>query len=202
MIPNPLLSNTWAGIALLKTADCRKALVTGVGCWRVREGNTSDGTLTDEILAHRDGSMSFIARTLSKALADERPIPDGLNARHPDFAAFAVRIGRALGQEERFVAALRCAETDKSLICIENDNIGSALLALVPRHGKMEGTASGFAATLLEFDPVTFERLNARKFGNKVANLWPHLESVFDARKETKSGGALEYSFAERGSSR
>jgi hypothetical protein len=50
---------------------------------------------------------------------------------HPDFAAFAVRIGRAIGRESEAIHALKSAEHDKSAFCVENDLIGSALLDFV-----------------------------------------------------------------------
>jgi hypothetical protein len=69
--------------------------------------DTSDAALTDEILAARDAGLSHIADTLHRALADTAPTPHGLNARHPDFAAFAVRIGRALNREADAITAPR-----------------------------------------------------------------------------------------------
>jgi hypothetical protein len=163
-----------------------------------RTGNTSEGALTEEILANRDAGLSFVANALSKALADSASTPPGLNSRHPDFAAFAVRIGRAVGLESQFVAALRTAEADKSQICVESDSIGSALLALVAEHGQIKGTASDFVNLLTDHDPRTFERLNARKVSNKLGNLWPHLEGVLDAAKTTVHGGILEYTLGQR----
>jgi hypothetical protein len=83
-----------------------------------RTDETSDSALWAEIAQHRDAALSFIAHTLATALADTAPVPAGLNQRHPDFAAFAVRIGRAIGRESEAVAALRSAELDKSAFCI------------------------------------------------------------------------------------
>lgn len=57
--------------------------------------------------------------------------PSGLNLRHPDFAAFAVRVGRALGRETEAISALRYAEADKSAFCVENDDFGLAISTLL-----------------------------------------------------------------------
>jgi hypothetical protein len=93
------------------------------------DGDASDSALSDEIQANRDAALVHIAETVASALADSRPTPAGLNQRHPDFAAFAVRIGRALNREAATVAALQSAEMDKSAFCLENDTVAAALLA-------------------------------------------------------------------------
>lgn len=67
------------------------------------------------------------------------PTPTGLNRRHPDFAAFAVRLGRALGREAEAIAALQHAEADKSAFCLENDSIGAALLAYLRAAKSLPG---------------------------------------------------------------
>lgn len=159
---------------------------------------TSDGVLWEEILASRDGALSFIADTLSQALADVRPTPGGLNSRHPDFASFAVRIGRVLGQETDFISALRSAESDKSRICVENDSIGRAVMALVQDGFSFCGKASVLADKLREDDHIAFGKLTAQKFSVRVNSLWPHFEAVMNATKNIVSGGAMEYSLARR----
>ena len=118
-----------------------------------RADQTSDADLTNEILLHRDSALSHIAATLKKALADNEPAPCGLNQRHPDFAKFAVRIGRALGHEHEAVEALKAAETDKSLFCLENDTVGAALLTYMRRVGTFSGVAADLYSQLCKNDP-------------------------------------------------
>jgi hypothetical protein len=89
---------------------------------------------------------------LQKALADTGPTPANLNARHPDFADFAVKIGRALGREKEAVQALRTAEADKSAFCLENDTIGAALLAYLREARDFTGTAAELAPKLIAAD--------------------------------------------------
>lgn len=163
-----------------------------------REGETSDAGLSDEIIANRDGGLSFIATTLAKALAESGKTPKNLNSRHPDFASLAVRIGKALGREDDFTNALRSAEADKSRICVENDWVGGALLTWLQDTTEVVGTAGDLTNSLQSQDGVTFARLTARKLAKTLANLWPHLEAVFNAHKEMKHGGVLEYSFSRR----
>jgi len=170
-----------------------------------RTGNTSDEELSREIAANRDAGLSFIANYLGVALADTAPTPEGLNSRHPDFASFAVRIGRTLGQEEQIISALKAAEADKSTFCLENDPIATAVMGLVNEHVENVGigaeiseTASEFVSHLQEYDYKSFEHLTPRKFSTTMKKLWPHLEHVLKATKETKHGGFLNYTFGLR----
>ncbi|NLE41296.1 MAG: hypothetical protein GX615_05640, partial [Lentisphaerae bacterium] len=96
-----------------------------------RTGETAESTLFNEVTAARNAGLSWITRVLSVALADTAPTPGRLNARHPDFAAFAVRIGRAMGREVEAVEALKAAERDKSLFNLENDTVGAVLLEMM-----------------------------------------------------------------------
>jgi hypothetical protein len=161
---------------------------------------TSDSALTDEILANRDAGLSHLAETLRAALADTAPTPAGLNRRHPDFAAFAVRIGRALGREAEAVAALKHAEADKSAFCLENDNIGAALLAYLRTVESFTGTANELAPHLVEIDPElsAIKPLSAKKLGKRLAAIWPHLQaSLSRCRRETDRAGVWRFEFCQ-----
>ncbi len=158
--------------------------------------NTSDSALTDEILAARDSGLSHIATTLSAALADKVPVPPGLNKRHPDFATFACRIGRALGRESEALAALQTAEADKSAFCLENDAVATALLAYLRTTATFEGTAAELARRLIETDSELEGRLSAKRLGKRLVALWPHLQSVLKiAKRETDRKGFLRFTF-------
>lgn len=154
---------------------------------RRREGTTSDAALSDEIAANRDGALSFVAHTLAAALADTEPTPDGLNQRHPDFAGFAVRIGRALGREADAVAALSAAEADKSLFCLQNDTLGAALLAHVTGDTTLEGDAGTLRTALAVHDSGIAEWSN-KSFGRRLSALWPHVAATFDAKRTERQG--------------
>ena len=148
-----------------------------------RTGETAETALSDEIKRNRDAGLSWICQTLSRALADVEPVPEDLNARHPDFARLAVRIGRAMGRGKQAVAALRAAEADKGLFNVENDWIGAALLELL-RAGPFSGTAAELLEALKETDPSLDGKLSAKRLGKRLSKLWPHLESVFHAEQE------------------
>ena len=151
-----------------------------------RTGETAEGALFDEIRANRDAGLSWIANTLAGALDDVAPVPSGLNARHPDFAALAVRIGRAMGREAEAVNAMRAAEADKHLFNLENDVVGAALLELVT-GGPFEGTAGELLEALKVIDPAFEGRLSDKRLGKRLSKLWPHLENTLGARKERDS---------------
>jgi hypothetical protein len=148
-----------------------------------RQGDTAETALSDEVRRNRDAGLSWICTTLSKALGDRAPVPTGLNARHPDFATLAVRIGRAMGAEAEAAGAMRAAETDKGLFNLENDDIGAALLELM-QAGAFTGNAGTLLERLKEVEPSFDGRLSDKRLGKRLAKLWPHLESVLTARQE------------------
>jgi hypothetical protein len=148
-----------------------------------RTGETAESALFDEVDAARDRGLSWIAHTLRAALADEAPTPTRLNARHPDFAALAVRIGRACGMEAETIAALRTAEADKSLFNVENDNVGSALIEIASA-GPFGGSASDVLARLVEHDQSFEGRMSVNRLGKRLAKLWPHLAAALQATQD------------------
>lgn len=153
---------------------------------------TSDAALSDEIAANRDAALSHIAETIRAALAETAPTPQGLNQRHPDFAAFAVRLGRALGREADAIAALRTAEADKSAFCIESDSIGAPLKILLDAEGSFTGTAAELLEKLRAIDP-DFADISAKRLGKRLAKIWPHLKSLFAADEKTDRKGIKTY---------
>jgi hypothetical protein len=151
-----------------------------------RTDETSDASLSAEIRQHRDAGLSFIARTLATALADTAPTPRKLNQRHPDFAAFAVRIGRAIGRETESVHALKSAEDDKSFFCLENDSIATALLSCLASGETFTGTAGELRERIIAADGDLAEKLSVKRLGKRISMLWPHLEKVLATAKTEK----------------
>jgi hypothetical protein len=148
-----------------------------------RNRETAEASLSDEVAEARDGGLSWIAGIIAKALADKSPVEGGnLNRRHPDFASFSVRLGRAMGREKQAVAALRSAENDKSRFNLENDEVGSALLEL----GEWQGTAAELLEAIIAMDSSFEGKWSAKRLGKRLAKLWPHLESVLHASKEAE----------------
>ena len=154
-----------------------------------RTGETAESTLFHEVTGARDAGLSWIARVLSVALADTAPTPGRLNARHPDFAAFAVRIGRAMGREVEAVEALKAAERDKSLFNLENDTVGAVLLEMMQGGSLFTGTASELLERMKAVDPGLEGTLSTKRLSKRLEKLWPHLEATFRARRDSGHGG-------------
>lgn len=162
-----------------------------------RAGETSDSKLTDEIVTNRDAALSHIVTTIQAALADDKPTPTGLNSRHPDFAAFAVKIGRALGREAETIAALQAAEMDKAAFCLENDQIGAALMAYLKEAKSFTGTAAELVPKLCEVDGELTDKLSPKRLSKRLAALWPHLEKALDVvQKQTDRKGFIVFTLA------
>ena len=145
-----------------------------------RQDGTADGRLSEEIATNRCAGLSWICQTLSKALADQTSDPCELNKRHPDFASFAVKIGRAIGMENEYISALRSAEMDKSNFALENDQIGSILLEVITEE--FEGTAQDLLSKIILLDPAVNGQVSAKMIGKRLRSLWPHIEGVFNAQ--------------------
>jgi hypothetical protein len=161
-----------------------------------RTNETSDAKLSDEIRENRDAGLSFVAHTLSKALADNRPTPASLNHRHPDFAELAVKIGRAIGREIEAIATLKTVEQDKAMFCLENDFIGAALLDYLAQTKSFTGTSAELRERLVEHDDdLNEKRLSVKRLGKRLSTLWPHLEKVLKARKEKDRNHFTIFSF-------
>ncbi len=160
-----------------------------------RQGATAETALSDEVRRNRSAGLSWICEALSRALADENPppilsraladkkSPPVLNARHPDFARLAVRIGRAIGRESEAVAALQAAERDKGLFNLENDPIGAALLEVV-EAGPFNGNAAELLEQIKLVDSSFEGRLSVKRLGKRLDKLWPHLENTLGAAKD------------------
>jgi hypothetical protein len=160
-------------------------------------GNTSNSILSAEIAANRNAGLSHIAMILQRAMADAGPTPAGLNARHPDFATFAVKIGRALGREHESIGALKAAEEDKSQFCIENDSTGTVLVNYINEKHSFTGTAQELLAEINLFEPE-FEKLSVKSLGMKIKSMWPHIEKLFSATKTVDRTGKNVYTFKNK----
>jgi hypothetical protein len=165
-----------------------------------RESESSDSSLADEITANRDAGLSHLAETLHKALADTAPTPGGLNHRHPDFAALAVRIGRAIGREAETIHALQSAEQDKSLFCLENDSIATALIVYLNQAQSFTGTAAELVPKLQEIDGDLVDKLSAKRLSKRLTALWPHLKKqLATTKRETDRKGFIVFTFKTAG---
>ncbi|MBN1982613.1 MAG: hypothetical protein JW795_13855, partial [Chitinivibrionales bacterium] len=151
-----------------------------------RTGDTAESQLSEQVQKVRDSGMSWIAYMIARALSDTKPVEKGLNPRHPDFADFAVRLGRAMGCESKVITALKDAENDKSLFCLQNDEIGSVLFEVL-RESPFKGPASELLKRIIDIDPSFGGRLSSKKLSKAIERLWPHLEAIFKTKRESDS---------------
>jgi hypothetical protein len=163
------------------------------------DGETSDGQLSDEIAAARDAGLSHIAKTLAAALADNEPTPRGLNARHPDFAAFAVKIGRALDIKDEAIAALKAAEQDKSVFCLEHDDVAPAILAFVEIVGGFEGESRELLEAIRAKKLGVPENMTPRGLGKRLTALLPHFSKVLGVAKASPSRNGNKFTLQRAG---
>ena len=154
-----------------------------------REGETADNLLSDEINKNRDAGLSFICEIISKALADTVPTPKALNKRHPDFAEFAVKIGRALGKEAESIQSLQAAELDKSKFNLENDDLGGAILGYMADHETLSGSTAEILQKLKEHNSEFNEKgyWTPQRTGKRLAKLEAHLSELFHYQKSRLS---------------
>jgi len=160
---------------------------------------TAESALFDQIDEAREGALSFIAEAAQRALADTKPVPEGLNRRHPDWGALAVRLGRAIGTESWVIEALRRAEIDKAAFVIENHPIFRALKDVVERDHQIRGSADALLQAMIEVDPSLERKVSATALGRHLLKHWSFLETMFIAEKTFDlHRRATSYYFARR----
>lgn len=109
---------------------------------KIRE-KSKDVELTADIDARRDEYMTWIVRTVSAALADDKPVYNGVNKRHPDYGVFSVRCGRAFGDESGVIEAMGSSEGAKAVLPLRQDVVASGILEVLrTRSWTWEGWTS------------------------------------------------------------
>jgi hypothetical protein len=161
--------------------------------------HSSDKGLTDDFLSRRGQTLTWIARTLSTALADDRPIDANINMRHPDFADFGLRCGRACGLYDEARDAMKAAEMDKNLFPIENDFVAKKILETISENGgQFEGTSSDLSAILLAKyenpDESTKKALSVRVLGNVLSKYKEQFRAILGMENRVLHGRS-QYKF-------
>jgi hypothetical protein len=162
-------------------------------------GHSSDKGLTDDFLKRRDRTLTWVTRMLSAALADDKPVDANINMRHPDFADFGLRCGRACGMYDEACAALKAAEMDKSLFPIENDFVGKRILEQVSKNGgTFQGTATQLSEMLLAQvdnpDDSIKKNLSTRVLGNVLSKYRDQFRAILGMETRVLTGRTM-YSF-------
>ncbi|MDE2103526.1 MAG: hypothetical protein KGL39_40170 [Patescibacteria group bacterium] len=84
------------------------------------------------------------------------------------------------------IAAMKSAEADKSLFCLENDTIGAALLATLANGETFTGTAGELRDKIIATDADLADKLSAKRLGKRLSALWPHLKKQLATAKHEK----------------
>ena len=153
--------------------------------------------LRKDIDGHRNQYMTWLVRTLMAALADEKPVDGSINRRHPDYGAFAVRCGRAFGDEPGAIHAMEAAELDKALLPLLNDTIAKEVVAVLRAQepvGSMRFTASEMSDAIItrfgddESDDNTKKIYGARRIGKAINKLQREFSVLFKWTSGTVEG--------------
>lgn len=144
--------------------------------------------LRKDIDEHRNQFMTWLVRTLMAALADDKPVDGSINRRHPDYGAFAVRCGRAFGDETGAIHAMEAAELDKALLPLLNDTIAKEIVAVLRAQkpvGSMRFTATEMSDAIInrfgddESDENTKKIYGARRIGKAISKLEREFHVLF-----------------------
>jgi len=153
--------------------------------------------LRKDIDEHRNQYMTWLVRTLMVALADDKPVDGSINRRHPDYGAFAVRCGRAFGDEPGAIHAMEAAELDKALLPLLNDTIAKEVVAVLRAQepvGSMRFTASEMSDAIItrfgddESDDNTKKIYGARRIGKAINKLQREFSVLFKWTSGTVEG--------------
>lgn len=146
---------------------------------RVQAKETKDSELYREVDDVRDDALTFMAWKIASVLADNKPVRH-VNRRHPDFGAYALRMGRALGVEEDAYRAMRLAEQQKFLQNLRSDTFGEMWLNLI--RAPETFTAADFVLKMRNLDErfVDREGWNSVRVGRAIEKLRESLVFLYD----------------------
>lgn len=140
-------------------------------------------------MKNRAEYMTFILRTLAAALADTGKVDENINRRHPEFADFAVRCGRAMGCEREAIRALSTAEVDKSVLPLMNDTIAKEIVAVLMAQEKVGdvGFTAGEMADMIiarldddDIDDKTKAIYGSRRIGKTIKKFEEDFATIFN----------------------
>jgi len=166
---------------------------------------SGDSAITEAIALQRDAALTWLVKTVSRALADNEPVESNVNMRHPDFAAFSMRCARALSDAayKNAILALKSAEFDKALLTVQNNAtvnyIFEALSARFtdPEKSKYEweGTASDLMAEIVAIHPdlEKSKYLSATGIGKAMSRYFDQLAVLFTMRPPRKYGSQTKF---------
>ncbi len=165
---------------------------------------SGDSALTAAIIEHRDAALTWFAKTVSRALADDGEIESNVNMRHPDFAAFAMRCARALSIDyyQQSILALKSAEFDKALLTIQNNMTTNYIFeALSDRFQNQEtqlpfdGTAGDMLADIVKIHPDLEKSkwISATSVGKALSRYFDQFNTLFEMKPPRKYGSQTKF---------
>lgn len=166
---------------------------------------SGDSSLTAAIEGNRNAALTWIVKTVSRALADHDEVEPNVNMRHPDFAAFAMRCARALGDSEykNSILALKSAEFDKALLTVQNNATMNYIYeAMVARFSNPEtrdtswdGTASDMMDEIVKIHPdlEKSKYISSTSLGKAMTKYFDQLAVLFSMRPPRKYGSQTKY---------
>lgn len=163
------------------------------------ERESLDDEISLEIDQNRNQYMTWIARTLAKALADGAAVDKSINKRHPAYGRFSVKCGRAFGDEMGAIGALGSAEADKSLLPLINDTVGRQIMrVLAAANYEMKFTAGEMSEKILaiqgdESDEKTAGMYSARRVGKAISRYLTQLTTLLQMDKPRVLQGRTIY---------
>lgn len=174
---------------------------------RMITANLKPRTFTDErgvetdIADHRDEYLTWMARTLSKALADSSPVDKSINKRHPDFGVFSVKCGRALGCEDEVIKAMGAAEVEKALLPLRNDSVTSWILRVLEAQDppwSMRFTSGEMSEAIIamqgdDADDRTRQMFSSRRVGKAISRFARQMNEVFQMQPVRLIEGRTRY---------
>lgn len=162
---------------------------------------SAEDSIDADIAAHRDHYLTWIARTLAKALQDKEPVDASMNRRHPAYGEFSVRIGRAIGDEAGVVKALGAAEANKAILPLLNDPVAKGILeVLKSKSWEWEGTAGELSELIVarqgdDEDEKTKSIYSSRRVGKALNRYLRQFSLVLRMDEPKLSTGRTHYVF-------
>ena len=160
--------------------------------------------LAENIAANRDSYLTWIARTLAAALADQTVVDQSINKRHPDYGAFAIRCARAAGMEREAIIAMNAAEINKSILPLMNETVAKEIYAVLiaqEKPGSLSFTAGDMSEMIIkrfcddDTDERTKQIYGPRRVGKALSKFANEFATIFQMAPSRIKDGRTRYEF-------
>ncbi len=168
-----------------------RLLVVRMNTRETREERDLDSELKKEILIHRNASLSMICRLLQQVLADKVRVMENLGLRHNDWGELAVKLGRALKEEEFMKSALLQNQQNRMDIVLESNAIAEAIESFfADRPAALNVTLEGYMVQiknyLAEYNSDFGSSCSIQKFTNLFKRCLPYLRRLYDVSEDNE----------------